>query len=371
MVNRLFLLFGGVTLSTLSILTGINAVEQVLSDNQYKLGYSYSAVAQTSQEEIARRIYQKVNPAVVTVKDGRGHGSGFVVSQDGLIITNAHVVEKSPSVVTVVFNDGKQVPADVMGFAKGGLDLALLKIHRQKNLRTLTLASPDSAQVGDRVFALGSPLDPRYRGTFTQGNITRIDPNDGVIQHDAAIHGGNSGGPLINSKGEVIGVNKSGIVGPGKTNTGMNFAIPISKLQSFLTAAQKGDLSVHSTVPDSKAKKTPKIATISLDGQLINDNLSKDNRFVNWYTFQGKSGEKIAIEMTSENMNSFLNLYHLVETVTGKQLNPIAKNDDRGAGNFNSLITTTLPADGVYIIQARSSAGKQAGSYILKATANP
>ena len=366
MVNRLFLLFGGVSLSTLSILTGINAVEQVLSDNQYKLGYSYSAVAQTSQEEIARRIYRKVNPAVVTVKDGRRHGSGFVVSQDGLIITNAHVVEKSPSVVTVVFSDGKQVPADVMGFAKGGLDLAVLKIHRQKDLRTLVLTSPDSAQVGDRVFALGSPQDPKYRGTFTQGNITRIDPNDGVIQHNAAIHGGNSGGPLVNSKGEVVGVNTSGILGPGKTNTGMNFAIPVSKLQSFLSTAKEGNLSPVSTL--NKARKTPKIATISLDGQVINDNLSKDNRFVNWYTFQGKSGEKIAIEMTSENMNSSLNLYRLVETVTGKQLNPIAKNDDRGAGDFNSLITTTLPADGVYVIQARSSAGKQGGSYILKAT---
>ena len=174
---------------------------------------------------------------------------------------------------------------------------------------------------------------------------------------------------LINSKGEVVGVNKSGIVGPGKTNTGMNFAIPISKLQSFLTAAQKGDLSPVST--RKKLRKTPKIANISLDGQVINDNLSKSNRFVNWYIFQGKSGEKVVIEMTSQNMNPSLSLYQFVETVTGRRLNPIAKNDDRGAGNFNSLITTTLPVDGVYVIQARSSAGKQGGSYILKATASP
>lgn len=73
----------------------------------------------------------------------------------------------------------------------------MLKIHRQKNLRTFALASLGSAEVGDHVFALGSSLDPSLSDTFTQGNINHIDRKDGTIQHDAVIQGGNSGRPLL------------------------------------------------------------------------------------------------------------------------------------------------------------------------------
>ncbi|MEM6753819.1 MAG: trypsin-like peptidase domain-containing protein, partial [Cyanobacteria bacterium P01_C01_bin.38] len=273
MIVRLFISFGGLTICTVIGITGINAVEKLLSDrsdSRYKLGYFDTAIAQTAEEQIARSVYKKASPAVVTVKDGKVHGSGFVVSQDGLIITNAHVVQGSPSVVTVVFADGKQLPADVMGFAKGGLDLAVLKIHRQKNLSALALAAEGSAEVGDRVFALGSPLS--LNDTFTQGNINRIDRKDGRIQHDAVIQPGNSGGPLLNTKGQVIGVNTSQI---GRTNIGINFAIPVSKLRSFVAAVRKGDLSPVSTL--KKPSREPKFATISLNGEDINGKFSKEN----------------------------------------------------------------------------------------------
>nr|WP_282440264.1 S1C family serine protease [Brasilonema sp. UFV-L1] len=96
-----------------------------------------------------------------------------------------------------------------------------MKIHTQGKLRTLPLATAGSAKVGDRVFALGTPIDANFKDTFTQGHITRIDKANGEIQHDAVIMGGNSGGPLLNVQGQVIGVNTSGI---GQLNTGMNFA---------------------------------------------------------------------------------------------------------------------------------------------------
>ncbi|MGB6298076.1 MAG: S1C family serine protease [Rivularia sp. (in: cyanobacteria)] len=360
-MNRKLFKFSGLALCVLFNLAGCAFVE-VPSDRGDKLGSSNRAIAQTAEEQIGRNVYQKASPAVVTVKNGRGHGSGFVVSQDGLIITNAHVVEGSPSVVTVEFPDGKKLPADVMGFAKGGLDLAVLKIHGQKNLRTLALASNGSAEVSARVFALGSPLDPEFKDTFTQGNITRIGKK--VIQHNAPVYGGNSGGPLLNSKAQVIGVNTSIIGARGKLNTGMNFSIPVSDVRSFIAAARKGDLSATSTLEKPKQRE---FIAISLNNQVINDKLTRENRFFNLYVFQGKAGQKVMIEMISENMNPALGLHQAIETSGGKDFKQIAQNDDRGAGDFNSKITTTLPADGVYVIEAKSSTGRQAGDYNLRA----
>lgn len=201
-------------------------------------------------------VANKVLPSVVQIKvqtnRGGGTGSGFVIDEDGLILTNNHVVDGADSQgVQVSFQDGTTAPADVVG-ASASYDLAVLKIDA-KNLEPLPLGDSDASVVGDPVIAIGSPLG--LSGTVTSGIVSakdrpvtagRSDRSDdssyiNAIQTDAAINPGNSGGPLVNLEGEVIGVNSSiatlgGGMGEGGGNIGVGFAIPIN--QARRTAEQ-------------------------------------------------------------------------------------------------------------------------------------
>lgn len=336
-----------------------------------------SVLALTSDEE-ANQVCTQGSAAVITVKDGSGHGSGFLVSQDGLIVTNAHVVEGSPSVVTVVFPDGKQVPADVIGFARGGVDLAALKIQNRTNLPYLNLSASGTAKVGYRVFAIGTPLGDVYRDTCTQGNISRIDP-DGEIQHTATLNKGNSGGPLLNTKGEVIGVNtwvgKAPVFdGDGNwtgsttsSGTGINLSQPVGKVESFLADIQQQRVSPVSTL--TEPEKTS-IKTISLDGRVVNGTLKGEPDV---YRFSGKAGQKVLIQMNSQNINPLLVLYRFIKSDDGGRgkLEKIADNNDKGPNDFNSEIATTLPADGDYAIVATSADRGESGNYTLRAVVRP
>ena len=116
------------------------------------------AVARTAEETTSNRVYTRANPAVVTVRVNGGHGSGFIISGN-YVVTNAHVVKGQPAVVTVIMADGKtEIPVDVVGFATGGVDLALLKINRPGKFPTLALGNVKSLKVGDSVYAIGTPL---------------------------------------------------------------------------------------------------------------------------------------------------------------------------------------------------------------------
>jgi serine protease Do len=203
--------------------------------------YSQSIISQNSEEQTRIKVYQKASPAVVYINTGKASGSGFIVSRDGLIITNAHVLEDAPATVTVILEDGKRLPANVIGFAKNGLDLAAIKIRNQRNLPTLSLAK--SAQVGQSVYAIGSPFGYDNQNNFTAGVLSNLDEQDGIIKHDARINPGNSGGPLLNSQAQVIGVNTAIRLDRNGSNSGISIAILVNKIQPFLTAIRQGNIS--------------------------------------------------------------------------------------------------------------------------------
>lgn len=216
-------------------------------------------IAKTVTEQTASNVYKRANPAVVTVRVGeKAHGSGFIISQDGFVVTNAHVAAGAPSVVTLMMADGKtEIPADVIGFARDGVDLALLKINRRRNLPMVRLGTSRSISVGNQIYAIGTPLAEENQNTFTTGIVSAL--RTGIVQHSAPINPGNSGGPLLNNNGEVIGVNTSialaPVVCPDGTdcgvvrgNIGISYAITIDTVKTFLADAKANRISSVSTL---------------------------------------------------------------------------------------------------------------------------
>jgi S1-C subfamily serine protease len=175
-------------------------------------------------------------PGVVSVRVGRAGGSGFVLDDRGHIVTNNHVVAGGGA-VSVVGHDGRRVDAEVVGRDPGS-DIAVLRVTPSAALRPLSLAAAESTRVGEPVLAVGSPLG--LSGTVTAGIVSALDrqvrlgdtgARQTAIQTDASINPGNSGGPLVNARGEVVGVNTAIATLDGNGNIGIGFAIPIDRAQ--------------------------------------------------------------------------------------------------------------------------------------------
>ena len=201
----------------------------------------------------ASTIYGGAKNAVAYVQsntpEGQATGSGFVVSSDGYIVTNEHVIDGAGKVQVKVGTSSKTYDAAIVG-ADASRDLALLKIDA-KDLPTLSLGDSSTAQVGDATFAIGNPYG--LDDTLTTGIVSALQrelqsPNgstiSGAIQTDAALNPGNSGGPLLDSSGKVIGVNAQIATGGNGSdgNVGIGFAIPSNTVKTFIDQAKAGKL---------------------------------------------------------------------------------------------------------------------------------
>jgi S1-C subfamily serine protease len=205
----------------------------------------------TDDESINVRVYKQASPAVANILTKateydffmdavpvEGAGSGFVIDPRGYILTNFHVVQEAQS-IEVVLGDQTRFPAKVIG-ADQRNDVALVKIDpKGKQLVALPLGDSSNLQVGQKVLAIGNPFG--FQSTLTTGVVSALGRTvqtsqttfiDEAIQTDAAINRGNSGGPLINSHGEVIGIN-SAIYTPSGTTAGIGFAIPVNTAKSI------------------------------------------------------------------------------------------------------------------------------------------
>jgi S1-C subfamily serine protease len=217
----------------------------------FELTEADAAPAYDTEEQQNIAVYKKALPSVVNITSTavafdffygpvpqQGQGSGFILDKQGHILTNNHVIDNAQR-VEVTLSDKHKYKATVVGVDKGH-DLALLQINNAPNLEPATLAESTNLTVGQRVYALGNPFG--LSGTMTRGIISAIrsirgpnnSPIEDAIQTDAAVNPGNSGGPLLNSRGEVIGITTLIANNGADQSSGIGFAIPVNTAKAVI-----------------------------------------------------------------------------------------------------------------------------------------
>jgi putative serine protease PepD len=267
------------------------------------------------------RVYDSAGPGVVRVQAGAATGTGFVVRDDGTIVTNAHVVGDAHTAEVQFADKGGLVNAEVLGSDRSS-DLAVLRVDPGSvQLKPLPLADSSKVEVGDAVVAIGHPFG--LERTTTAGIVSGLErqiqaPNgfeiDEVIQTDAAINPGNSGGPLLDARGRVIGVNSQiATGGSGRGNVGVGFAVPSNTVREVLPALSRGQrierpflgvttaahpdgaeiVSVTAGSPADDAGLQPGEVITRVDGRTVN---SPDD--VAQAISADKPGDTVAVELT-------------------------------------------------------------------------
>ncbi len=195
----------------------------------------------SSEEKNFIEVYEKTLPSIVSIEAdidrGTSGGTGCIISKNGIILTSSHVIEHARN-IQVTTSSGKTYTAKVLAILKNKNDLALIKIDTNENLQLARFGDSNDVKVGQRVLTIGCPFG--FKDTLTTGIISRIDYERNKIQTDAAINPGCSGGPLLNLKGEIIGINQS-IYNPdnNRSNIGIGFAIPSNNATEFIKRADK------------------------------------------------------------------------------------------------------------------------------------
>lgn len=214
------------------------------------------------EDPLFRRFFGDSFPQQLPSEQLRGLGSGFIIDKRGLVLTNAHVVDQADK-VTVRLKDGRTYEGKVKGIDEV-TDLAVVKINPDQDLPVAALGSSDTVQVGDWAIAVGNPLG--FDNTVTLGIVSTLkrssaqvgiaDKRLDFIQTDAAINPGNSGGPLLNERGEVIGINTA--IRPDAM--GIGFAIPIDKAKAIALKLQRDGKVIHPYLGVQMITLTPQLA---------------------------------------------------------------------------------------------------------------
>src|SRR5271154_7304420 len=286
-MKRLFIpmlfaaLLGGVAASAAVLLPGVRARHTTPTAGTASVA---QAVPSARRREVAStgltatQIYKQDSPGVVSIKavksEGEDSGTGIVLNEEGLILTNGHVVEGASSLTVNAGGASSNTrPATLVG-EEANSDLALIRVNPSGlGLKPLKLVSSSSLQVGDSVYAIGNPYG--LEETLTRGIVSalgrEISAPDGakiagVIQTDAALNPGNSGGPLLDDQGEVIGVNSkiasdaASVAGSQPGSTGVGFAISSNTVAQAIKTIESGNGVSSPSASQSRAQSVEAIA---------------------------------------------------------------------------------------------------------------
>jgi serine protease Do len=248
---------GGVLVATRNKTSTKTATPAVQAVDAIAKGSTKASTAFVGQTLSIADVLKRVEPAVVAlstaqqidagsffgVEPSQGAGTGVVLTKDGYILTNAHVIEGAAA-IKVTFADRKVRTAVVIGRDRQK-DIALVKVDGVTNLATASLGSSKSMAVGDQVVAIGNALALPGGPTITTGIVSALDRTieadngalEGLIQTDAAINPGNSGGPLVNARGEVIGMNTAIL----RNTNNIGFSIAIDRIKPVVDKLRKGE----------------------------------------------------------------------------------------------------------------------------------
>ncbi len=235
-----------------------------LSDAADAVVVSDPAPDGTTELTLLATVAAAVQPSVVsievTTREGQGEGSGVVLREDGMILTNNHVAGTEGAEIVVTFADGEQAPATLVG-ADPATDLAVIQVSGVDDLVPATFATgTDSLAVGDTVLAIGSPLG--LEGSVTAGIVSALHRSVDLsstgrqtasvladaIQTDAAINPGNSGGPLVDTAGRVVGINTAIASLSGSGSIGLGFAIRVEDATAVAEALMAGEQPAHAVL---------------------------------------------------------------------------------------------------------------------------
>jgi len=221
-------------------------------------------------QTVASAVYAKASPAVVSIRTGQGSGTGFLISDTGKLVTNAHVVSGNSRVVVRFGSHGTSLDGAVIGTDQSS-DLAVVSIDPgsvPEGVQPLQFADSRAVQVGDTAIAIGNPFG--LDRTATQGIVSGLGRHiqapsgfsiDSVIQTDAPINPGNSGGPLLDTGGRVIGVNSQIETGGANGNVGIGFAVPSNTVRQVVPRLEQGETVPHPYLGISTAAGTSPTAT--------------------------------------------------------------------------------------------------------------
>ena len=213
-----------------------NNGEKISIETNEDLG-QVEAVAKKAMPSVVGITTKAIQMTMFGPMPVEGSGSGFIVTDDGYILSNAHVVGEKNQKVNVLLDDGEQAEGKVV-WSDATLDLGLVKIDK-KGLPTMELGDSENLNIGELAVAIGNPLGLDFQRTVTSGVISGLNRNigevegnymDGLIQTDASINSGNSGGPLLNKEGKVIGINTVKI----SSAEGIGFSIPINSVKPII-----------------------------------------------------------------------------------------------------------------------------------------